>query len=255
MARARTRLSERRRKRALLSLGMVCAGILIAMLGIIYGAHRPELTIAAIQVAGETTVPEDVLVSAAAGALQGNRWLLIPKRFSPLAPLHAVEQAMISSFPQLLSANASRTSLTTVVVAVRERMPVAVWCSSEGCYLVDTDGLIFGRAPLNHAYRVYTGPTDEGNPARFASGTFAELHLFLDEISGAMGRTITSVTVDPNQDVSATLGTGGTIIFSAADIGEDLIDKVRILFLSPEFVARGAFEYADFRFPGKAIVK
>ena len=48
---------------------------------------------------------------------------------------------------------------------------------------------------------------------------------------------------------------GGELRYTLKQQGEELLQSLSSVFLSGEFESEGTFEYADFRFDNKAVVK
>lgn len=57
-----------------------------------------------------------------------------------------IAKALLKKYPLIETAEAKRVLPTGFEVAIKERMPVAIWCAEENCFLIDRKGVIFEKS-------------------------------------------------------------------------------------------------------------
>ncbi len=164
---------------------------------------------------------------------------------------------MTSEFTSVTGVEVRWSSFNKLVVVVTQRVARSAWCNADLiCYDVDENGFIFERSAVGTPpERTYTGGVD-GSPigSVIAGEQFARVQSLVGRIELIIKRKITSVRID-GSDVYATLEGGGEIRFLATADESTLYSSITTVFSEKSFRDRTAFEYADFRFQNKALVK
>ncbi|MEK7063824.1 MAG: FtsQ-type POTRA domain-containing protein [Patescibacteria group bacterium] len=250
----RTSLKERRRKQRTIKYSIIAAIIVVCAGLCAYLVRLPAITIAKVEVEGTVRTDAEAVRSAAEARLGGSYAWVVPKRMSLAAPLAAIQASILKDFPEVASASVTRDNLRTVRITVVEREQRARWCNSD-CFALDQNGFIYA-ASAETGGRIYRGAV-EGGPigATFLPEQYAAFAAFLEEVETATRKPIAEVAITADGDVLASFLGGGELRYTLKQQGEELLQSLSSVFLSGEFESEGTFEYADFRFDNKAVVK
>ncbi|MDZ4285138.1 MAG: hypothetical protein U1A28_04910 [Patescibacteria group bacterium] len=182
-----------RRKRVLLLSGALVI-LFVAALGVV--SRLPAFAIQGLVVENETSVPTGKIEALVRGELRGAYGLLIAKQTVLLYPKRSIRAALAAAFPEIGSVDFSIRPGRVLTLAVASRERHALWCgesddgaseeSSEKCFFLDTEGLVFAHAGASATstmrFRYYGALTDAPHGtstplgARFlASAALAEL--------------------------------------------------------------------------------
>ena len=105
-----------------------------------------------ILVSGNSVVPTNEVVTIARDEMQGRSALFFNKANILWYPKEQILDTLKYSYSWIDTVSIERVNFTTIVIKIKERAPVAVWCglSSEkpiACQLVDAQGYLFAKAP------------------------------------------------------------------------------------------------------------
>ncbi|TSC86520.1 MAG: Uncharacterized protein G01um10148_506 [Parcubacteria group bacterium Gr01-1014_8] len=210
--RPRERLA-RRRRRARLRLAFI---VFLSIAGLGWGAgflsYNDRLTIQDIQISGTSALSTRVVQAAFEANLYDGAYHFLSRENIFLYPKGTLAAELKEELPRLKSVSISRESLLAqaVKVTVEERGAQYVWCNSESCYVMDSDGFIF--APVDNATTEYTfrgGLAGNSSPVgqtflRGRLNNIVELFKRLDEA----GYKATGATVENEKDYRVLLGKG-----------------------------------------------
>lgn len=175
-------------------------------------SYLPELRVGPLSLAGSSALGEDALRFYVEKEIGEKYFGLFPKTNIALYPRRALEEGLLDSFPNLLSASVSLGEDYVLEVVVLERDPAYLWCteaepsrteeiektvpekaisraeelpvSGNGtCYFLDAEGVIFGKAPQfspNVYFELWGTPEGErersGNKKEFPEGFYLLSH-------------------------------------------------------------------------------
>jgi len=256
----KTSLVEKRIRARLVVGALFFLFIVVILVGLAYGARRPEVTISDVVVSGTNFVESNDAKKIAQESLEGSYLLLIPHKNSFVYPNRAIEDSLVEAFLPIKSVSIDRDGLTKLEVSVEERNPIALWCdntaSTSPCYYIDEEGLLFVSADGDSQQNImmYHG-TSLGLGEVFLGGAFPKLNELIGKLNTATGKTVREVTVDESNDVFVSLNEGGELRFVLDFDLPSLLDNVASVFSSKRFTTDEALEYADFRFGNKVYVK
>jgi len=175
-------------------------------------------------------------------------------------------QTILKQYPTLRAVDVHAQDFHTIVVAVTEREPVALWCGPspaepQPCLFLDEEGAAYAPAPEFSApvYVPYYGSLVQGAPPRYL-GTAQFQSLFA--LVAALGQkesaeAVAGVSVDSSGDVRMLFGGGFTLIFNLKDDGGDIFERFNLALGSSVFSGKtlADFEYLDLRFGDKLYYK
>ncbi|MDO8518135.1 MAG: hypothetical protein Q7S26_02495 [bacterium] len=267
-----SRFKARRRKRRILLASSVCTVLLVVVGGSIFLARAAFLRITMIVVSGASVVPPDAIQALVQQDIAGTYLFAYPKANILLYPKNNIKRQLFTQFPTLKDVDVHAINFHTLDVAVVERQPVALWCadaSSSPCFLLDTDGLVYAPAPSysGDAYKKYVGGASGALPWQYLTQEeFHALSALVDAVAKKeSAETVTSITVDANNDVhlvfgsgpDASMGPGFTLLFALHDDTGKIFERFTLALTSTPFTVHqlADFEYLDLRFGDKLYYK
>ena len=245
---------KERRQRELLIKGLLAFILLASVLAALaVGTRMRQFDIVNVAVEGTTLIPVADVQAVAQQKLAGTYALIVPKNFTYLAPLGAIQSELVKKYPNIKSVSITRTSGTTIAIHIAERTPAALWCAGALCYDMDEQGYVY-KSDTGSALRRYTGAID-GNPIgrTFMSGAFPDFVRTLSDIEASTKHTVVAAAVK-SSDVTLTLSDGGELRLTIPT-SDAVIASIATVFASTAFAQGGSLEYADFRYGAKALVK
>ena len=196
--RSRRPVHPRRRLLTALAATVLVAGIAAWVL-----LGSPLLAVRTVQVDGAARLSRDQVVQVA-GIPQG-------------APLVRVDTtaaaARVAQLPQVASVEVTRGWPNTVVVTLRERVPVAVVADGGTRRLVDATGVVFDTITGNTPAGVV--PLDVARPGPDDAATTAALGA-LTALPGNVRKQVTGVAAHTADDVTLTLTDGRSVLWGSA---------------------------------------
>ena len=136
---------RRRRKKQFILVGLMAVLILIfAVAG--WLARSEKFLISRVEISGAAAVNPAALKTAAAAAMNGYYFWLVPRRHILFLPRAKIIAATFEQSVRIKSVKIERTGLKSIHLQVVERVPAAIVCA-ERCYFTDDTGFIFSPAP------------------------------------------------------------------------------------------------------------
>ena len=194
----------------------------------------------------------------------------MPKRFAFTYPHDVIAEA-VKRLSRVKDAEVERVSRTALAIAVREYLPVALWCEpsppealaegGEGCVFISEEGVAFAKAPpLSGAVilRYFTeGRTPEVGQTLADAEYISATQRFTETLRARHGISIQTVTETKDGDVRYGARDGGEFLVTRdADLNA-ILENTATLLASEEFshLRAGSFQYIDLRFGNKIFVK
>ena len=246
-------------------------------------AHRPEVIIRDISIQGTLALAEDDIRRAVNEEISGAYLRFFPRANSLLYPRKEIEERLLNTFPLLSSANVGFKNFHSIDVVVEERKPAHLWCGEElparrgtplECFFLDSDGIVFARAPLfsTGVYLSLYGPiaggaVREGNvheaPLGFYFLTAQDFH-FLVAFANAMkelGATPEKIFAMGDDDYDIILANGVSLLINQKHGIDSLVGNLEAALQTDKFTMedvageRSRLEYIDVRFKNKVLYK
>lgn len=244
--------------------------VALSFVAIFYVSRLPQFAIAKVLVQGTNIVDSESVRAVAIEKLAGTYGILIPHSNALFAPRNEIEKSIRASFPEIESVNITDVGFETLVLHVKERATVAVWCGAgkdteADCYALDESGFIFMKESSDGYVRYFgavsglpaEASAQAGEPigATFLAGDFKTLNTFVTDTVKTANRAADFVSIESNDDVNLAFVGGGVVRFVRTDDTQATLDNVASVFASQSFKTKRDFEYADFRFGNKVYVK
>ncbi len=236
--------------------------------GIWWGAQLPQFTIENIVVEGSVTLTNDQVTTIAESKMQGAYAEIISRHNIIFYPRQPIIDAIKAQSLRIGDVTIERQLWNTIIITIRERVPVAVWCGvtqieQNPCYVIDREGVIFDTAPefSGSAYvRLYGSISARSSStplgATYGTGeTFARVRVFLDSLS-TLELQVASVVMH-DTDYTVYLNDITEIRLSYSDLVEKNISLIQSLRKERPFdtTGLGAAEYIDLRYGNKIFYK
>lgn len=140
------KVQRRRRRKKQLLIGSLAAGLVLILAAAGWLTRSDHFLISQIEVSGVTATSPAALQTAAAAALAGDYFWLVPRRQILFFSRAAITAAVFKQSARIKSLKIRRTGLKSISLQAVERAPAALICA-ESCYFADDTGFIFSSAP------------------------------------------------------------------------------------------------------------
>ncbi|HEV7449479.1 MAG TPA: cell division protein FtsQ/DivIB [Candidatus Paceibacterota bacterium] len=248
-----------RRKRRRARLTLVLAGLVVVLLAAVVGlSYLPFLQVRDVAIVGTQTLATSTLEDYVQAQIAGRYWFVFPRRNIFLYPKQSIREGLLAHFPELRSADVHAANFHTIAATIVEREPKALWCTGDVCYFMDQGGVVYAGNSGAQGLVSYRGAA-LGNvlPKQYLTpGQFESLFALVDALSQKI-EPITSVSVDNNNDVEATFGSGFVLKFALDDAQGDVFERFSLALTSDPFKNKqlSNFAYLDLRFGDKLYYK
>ncbi len=147
-------LKQRRRQKFGRRVSLIFCLFLILLGVLSYLSGIQSMSIAEVQVEGNSLVEKTQLQNLVEGKLAGKYWYLFSKRNILLYPQYEIEQAALSQFLAIKEAHVTLAHFESLVLSVAERKTFGLYCgeektasTTENCSYLDENSYIFAGAP------------------------------------------------------------------------------------------------------------
>lgn len=137
--------------------GSIMQGVLVGVFfgflfvaGIFLVVREGYARIDTIVVSGNTVVPDSVVLAVVRDALSEDCFVHVVCGYTLWLPVEYIERYLVASVPRIKSASITVNANNSISVAVNERDLYMRYCldfENTTCYLVDSGGVLYGRAP------------------------------------------------------------------------------------------------------------
>lgn len=263
-------LRERRERARNRISGVIMILVALVIGAVVYGFWRPEVRVSDIRTSG---VPDEALAKAGAQeVLRGTYIGVFPRDSIFFYPEHEVRDAVLNTFPSLVTVRVVRDSFTALSIEGERRTASFYWCgesaeqfsmTEELCYEADKEGFVFARVQgTQHSgsttpmLRIYA-PLEPGagaDPIRrvVVGAVYLPNLLEFTEAIKAFGVPVLSTFIEG--DEAELFVTPTTRIKYVLGKEEEAIKNAEAGFKDLNLL-NGSIEYVDLRFDGKLYVK
>lgn len=258
-------IRQKRRKRLLIVAGIIFVILVLLFLLSLWVSNTAWLKITRVSVSGENVIPQSSIEEVVQNGIEGRYAGMFSKANIFFYPKKKIAHDLRTLYPTLGTVDVRALDLHTVSVAVAERSPHALWCPSAdltGCILLDEAGLGYAHAPeySGHVYETYIGDVSEGPlPKQFLTpADFHSLSALVKTFSKKIAPdTVTTITVDSDNDAHLKTSGGYEILFALRDNGGDVFQRFTLTITAAPFTTHtlAEFQYIDLRFGDKVYYK
>jgi len=124
-----------------------------------------SLRIERIEVTGNTAVTQKEIIDIAKADMVGSYYSLFPKDGVLFYPRDRIQNDIHDNLARIDNVSVETKNWNTLVIAVAERKPYALWCTGKpmddnDCYFMDSTGFVYAKSPSfsgNVFFRYYGG--------------------------------------------------------------------------------------------------
>ena len=253
-----------------MGLLFVALALVVFVAGAIWFVTLPRFALEGITLSGTTTEPRALIVSRVDAYLQAPIMGVVPRRTIFTLGARELEEAVLTTFPRLLSASVQWSGHNTVSLSLADRKPAFLWgqATSTPQYLVDSVGYIFARARESEiatstpAFVFRGGLLGDGAIGRYVlpRDSFTWVGLVRDELSHD-GTTLISVSPSEQGDFIFNTNEGWLLKANMRDDNRTIVSALQSVLAVVDDKSdstidrRKSLEYVDIRFPNKAYFR
>ncbi len=266
---------RKKRQKKLFRYGLVVF-IFISLVALLsYISHRPQIRISKVELFGGVLVTQNEIESMLLSEMSGSYFWLFPKNNSFIYSKDGLEKHLKETFKRIDTINIYRKNLKTLIIEIKERKPVAMWCGdlpsdTEECYFIDQNSTIFAKAPTfsGDAYFKFYGstrslqvdfPTSDPIGKEYIASTteFVEISYFILKTKELLLRPQYLVAKE-NNEFSLFIADGGEILFDMKIPLVIVVQNLKALLRTPALAFSDEVlpvEYIDLRYGNKLFYK
>ena len=243
-----------KKKKPLLRLKFLVLGFLAVLVigAFFYGLFLWNIFwVEKVVVSGEQEVAKQAIESLVGSRLE-NTALFFKTKSIFTVDAGQIKADILNTFPQVASAEVSKSFFNTVDVKIVERRAVALWCENERCFFVDEGGVIFKEAPVDSGFIVIETdrPLQELSlgTAILSAEKIAQILKIESDLFETLQIEVVRVEVS-DERLDAKNTEGWTIRFNLKGDLDWQVTELKLALekqISPE--KRKALEYVDLRF-------
>ena len=233
--------------------------------GVAYGIFfTPFFQIEHIKVSGNAKIPEDSLREIVQAYLP-RKFMFFEMNHFLLANTSAAAEEVKAAFSEIESINVQKKFPDSVLVIVRERQGIAVWCQGavRQCFALDAHGVIFEKKEPER--ELILSRNDGGEVSVGEGAVDPELlkrilsfgqQLDASSLFGEVGLRVSSAVLVSKERVNAKISEGWEIYLNPTENIDWQATKVKLV-LEKEIPSgkRPFLEYIDLRFGDQAYIK
>lgn len=254
-------LAEKRRKRLARFFGLSIGVGLILAVALVFLLRIDWFKIKSIEITGNSVETSKNISDITKEKLAGNYLYLIPRSNFIFYPRRALSESLLYNFKRFEAVDVSYAGNNTLLVDVKERKPLWLWCENQECYFMDKSGYVFAKAPnfSGHVYlRASGGLDNQGGEvigSTFAQNwNFGELYSFVESMK-EKGFVPVEIAITAESDAELVLKNGEVIKLSPTKslsaARADFENALASGLISSEI----PLQYVDLRFDNKIFYK
>ncbi len=153
-----SKLYKKKKRKKLLKFSLFLALLVTSVWSLGYLSRQPDFLISEVVVTGKDIVDRSDMVEKVTTLLDGYYFWLIPRANILVYPRSEIKSILTENFKRLKDVELD-VEAESLVISVEERLPRALYCpnalESDGtnCFFLDSEALIFARAPA------FSGPS------------------------------------------------------------------------------------------------
>jgi cell division septal protein FtsQ len=217
----------------------------------------PVFKIKEIRIAGPKNIPYHEIRTLLDKKLQLSFLYFFQKNSFFLINSKKIESEILNKYPEIKEVNLKKKFPKTLILEVKKRQPVGVWCLAENeCFLIDKEGIIFQSANLESGKQANLIPIFSENyeikklgEKIISEEKMSQILKIKDTLKEKMKINIEKFTLKSPERLNVKTTEGWEIYF---DLSTDInlaLTKLRLLFekeIPPEI--RKTLHYIDLRF-------
>jgi cell division septal protein FtsQ len=213
------------------------------------------LEIKNIEISGNRKIDNNEIRNVISEEINHKLLGFLPKNIF-LVNLGKINNNILEEFPVAFKTEINRKLFNSLAVSIEERIAIAVWCGNNGCFNIDSEGVIFEKGQVNNFIVKKEGDFSIGekvinkdylkNIIEIYRGMGNEFNIEVEEIHISNNRKIV-VKMKENWEVYFNEDKN--------DIAEQIVNLKLVLEHKIPAESRGSLEYIDLRFGNKVYYK
>jgi len=217
-----------------------------------------------IEISGNSTVSQDEITSIVKDEIGKKDLYFIPTDNFFLFKRFEIPETILQNIKKIKSVNISFSGLNKITVNVTERTPENLWCdsgqgSSEKCYFMDNQGLIFSDAPIfnGNLFPEYFGLITGSSPIGqnyFDADMFVKISNLFSNIK-KMNLNPVSFKALSKDEYEVNLALGGKILLNGEqNFDTEMVNLQTLIdnnYIKTDDKTLSKLNYVDLRYNGK----
>jgi len=184
--------------------------------------------------------------------------LFFPTRSIFLVSSEKITKSLLERYPQIEQINLKKSFPAALIIEIKERSPVAVFCQEEKCFFVDKAGTIFKEGPKEYGLIIESQNKEDISLGKniIPEDKLNSILEIQEKLSTNLKITPTEFVIQEGDRVDAKTTEGWEIYFDLANLLDWQLTKLSLVLekeIPPE--KRGDLEYVDLRFGNFAPYK
>lgn len=267
----------RRQRRKIFVTKIFLVFLLLFFLTLVFSwlSKMPSIQIEEIEISGNNTISKEEIIEAIMEKTSAKYFMLFSKNNIFLYPKKTIEVKLADEFKKLGKVTIKSKGLNNLIVKIVERNPNSLWCrdktkfkdeSSEICYFLDENGVIFTEAPdfsgnsfVRH-YGLLDNVEQPIGEIYMPNGKFKNISNLINSLL-ILGINTESFYAESEGDYKIYLKNGIKIIFDDKQSFDKTLENIKSILnevdLKSDYFANNStkIDYIDFRFGNKVFLK
>ena len=261
-------------RRRILVQSVLVLGVCVAFIVLLWQVSLiPALQIQTVEIDGNKVLTDEVIFSDLQDVLEEKYFGMFPHTNTFLLPKDTLRENILSTYPRVYSVYIKRKGFNHLLVSVKERKAVALWCNAEKdskpesereeCYLVDRKAVIFAKAEafVQNAFVTYTSNIESDQPIGMSvipEDRFVKLRKLIDTLEDQAQMTVQSIQLFDKHSVLTT-HQNLDILIAHEETYDAVLENILTILHAPEFKEEvthlSDLEYIDLRFGNRVFYK
>lgn len=277
-------VARKRRKRRFIKISIKLAVLLLLIVALAWLSWISKLSIGNVVVVGNSSVEASELQKDINKILDGKYALIFSKRNAMIYPKKEIRELVLNNYPRVENVIVKTEGLNILNVLIEERKPLALWCTTPNCYLMDKNAFIYEKYEDHsasasalvsrdtstssvasstsenavqkssaendlvkfHGNEEAVGPAPIGKHA-FDKKLFEEM-FSTSKVMETLGFKVSDITYKEKNSITFGLKDNGRIIFSDKKSFEESLDNLKSALSSSAFKGKSSTAYNTFEY-------
>ena len=261
---------KRKRKILYIKMGLFLFVLVLIFIGLVYLSRIDRFRISNVEFSGGLLVSGQQVTKETLDFLNGNYFFFFPRNNVFLYPHDSLQNFLKDKFKRIDTISIDTDNQKTIRINITERGMYALWCgedqsseSSEKCYFMDDNGVVFSKAPLfsGDAYFKFYGflstSTDPiGNTYLASTTKFLDISRFVDRVKNTTNIKPVGLLVKGDGEYDLLLSQEGKVYFDDLQSFDKTADNLETLLKTiGTSTDLTGIDYIDLRFGNKVFYK
>lgn len=261
-------VARRRRKRRFIKISIKLAVFLLLIGVLAWLSWIQKFSIRNVVVVGNSSVEASELQKDINSILDRRYFFIFSKRNALIYPKSDISKLVLSKYTRVESVLIKTEGLNILNVLIEERKPLALWCTTPDCFLIDKNAFIYEKYTNQDSLIRFYGNEESVGPSPIGKYAF-DKNIFEEMFSTSkaietFGFKVSDITYKEKNSITFDLENNGRIILSDKKSFEESLDNLKSALSSSVFKAKTSssssdqyhkFEYIDLRYGNKVFYR